>query len=58
LKSKYINNFTTQITRPIFKTKQTKDKIKLDINIAAMHEAKLTKLHQAIEKLIAEFDQE
>jgi hypothetical protein len=41
---------------PIFKAKQTKDKIKIDINIAGMHEAKILQLNEAIKKMIADFE--
>jgi ParB family chromosome partitioning protein len=54
LKIKYLSKDTA--TLPIFKAKQTKDKIKIDINIAGMNEAKLVKLNDAIKKMIAEFE--
>lgn len=54
LKTKYLSKSTANL--PIFKAKQTKDKIKIDINITGMNEAKIVKLNDAIKKMIAEFE--
>lgn len=56
IKTKYLNDEKVSIVMPIFKSKQTKDKIKLDINIAGMNEFKVAKINDAINKLIAEFE--
>lgn len=56
IKTKYLNSEKVSTVIPIFKSKQTKDKIKLDINIAGMNELKIAKLNKAIENLIAEFE--
>lgn len=56
LKIKYLSKDKDTAILPIFKAKQTKDKIKIDINIASMNEAKLVKLNDAIKKMIAEFE--
>jgi ParB family chromosome partitioning protein len=56
LKTKYLSKGKDTAALPIFKAKQTKDKIKIDINIAGMNEAKLVKLNDAIKKMIAEFE--
>lgn len=56
IKTKYQNSEKVSAVMPIFKAKQTKDRIKLDINIAGMNEMKLEKLNKAIENLISEFE--
>lgn len=56
IKTKYLYSEKVSAAMPIFKSKQTKDRIKLDINIAGMNELKVTKLNKAIENLIAEFE--
>lgn len=56
IKTKYLNSEKVSAVMPIFKSKQTKDKIKLDINIAGMNELKIAKLNKAIENLITEFE--
>lgn len=56
LKTKYMSQGKETAVIPIFKSKKTKDKIKLDINISGMSEMKLAKLNEAIENLIAEFE--
>lgn len=56
IKTKYLNCEKVSAVMPIFKAKQTKDKIKLDINIAGMNEMKLEKLNRAIKNLISEFE--
>ena len=56
LKTKYLSKGKDTATLPIFKAKQTKDKIKIDINITGMNEAKIVKLNDAIKKMIAEFE--
>ena len=55
LKSKYLNSEKKEELLPIFSTKRTKDKIKLDINIASMDKDKIIKLNEAIKKLVADF---
>lgn len=56
LKTKYLSQGMETDVIPIFKSKKTKDKIKLDINISGMSEMKLAKLNEAIENLITEFE--
>ena len=56
IKRKYLSSEKVSTAIPIFKAKQTKDKIKLDINIAGMNELKVMKLNKAIGNLIAEFE--
>jgi len=56
LKTKYLSKGKDITVLPIFKAKQTKDKIKIDINIAGMHEAKILQLNEAIKKMIADFE--
>ena len=47
-----MNSEENSTTVPIFKAKQTKDRIKLDINIAGMNNVKVAKINEAIKKLI------
>lgn len=56
LKTKYLSKGKDTTVLPIFKAKQTKDKIKIDINIAGMREAKILQLNEAIKKMIADFE--
>lgn len=56
LKTKYLSKGKDTTVLPIFKAKQTKDKIKIDINIAGMNEAKILQLNEAIKKMIADFE--
>lgn len=56
LKSKYLSSEKSTKVLPVFSTKRTKNKIKLDINISAMDEVKIIKLNDAIKKIITEFE--
>lgn len=56
LKTKYLSRGKDTTVLPIFKAKQTKDKIKIDINIAGMNEAKILQLNEAIKKMITDFE--
>jgi ParB family chromosome partitioning protein len=56
LKTKYLSRGKDTTVLPIFKAKQTKDKIKIDINIAGMNEAKILQLNEAIKKMIVDFE--
>jgi ParB family chromosome partitioning protein len=56
LKTKYLCRGKDVTVLPVFKTKQTKDKIKIDINIISMAEAKILQLNEAISKMIADFE--
>lgn len=56
LKTKYLGNSKEAVKLPIFRSKQTKDKIKIDINISGMNEMKIAKINKAIENMIAEFE--
>lgn len=56
IKTKYLDSKKVSALMPIFKSKQTKDKIKLDINIAGMNSVKVAKINEAIKKLIDEFE--
>jgi len=56
LKSKYLSNEKNIKLLPIFGIKRTKERIKLDINIAVMDKDKIIKLNDAIKNLISEFE--
>lgn len=56
LKIKYLSKDKDKATLPIFKAKQTKDKIKIDINITGMDEAKIIQINEAIKKMISNFE--
>lgn len=56
LKIKYLSKDKDTATLPIFKAKQTKDKIKIDINITGMDEAKILQINEAIKKMISNFE--
>ncbi len=56
LKTKYLTTDIETATTTIFKTKQTKDRIKIDVNIVGMSDEKLVKLNNAIKKMIEEMN--
>jgi len=56
LKTKYLFQGKDAAVLPIFKIKQTKDKIKVDINITGMDEAKILQLNKTINKMIADYE--
>lgn len=56
LKSKYLSSEKKLKLLPTFGIKRTKERIKLDINIAAMDKDKIIKLNDAIKNLISEFE--
>lgn len=56
IKTKYLDSEKVSAVKPIFKSKQTKDRIKLDINIVGMNSVKVAKINEAIKKLIDEFE--
>lgn len=58
LKAKYLNQSKETEFLSVFKTKYSKNKIKIDINTAGMNEAKLIKLNNAIKKIIVDFEGE
>lgn len=58
LKAKYLNQSKETEFLSVFKTKYSRNKIKIDINTAGMNEIKLVKLNNAIKKIIVDFEGE
>ncbi len=55
LKTKYLNREKNLQLLPIFKLKQTKERVKIEINTSEMEQEKIIKLNEAIKKLVEDF---